>query len=162
MATSAIAAGGTLLKIKWEETGSGATSGYDTIAEIVDITGPSLSSDTVDLTSHDSFSGEGGWEEHAATVLRSGDVTFDINYVPTNDTHSTYSGNTTPGSGAAPGLLYIMENKTAETFQLEFPDTTGTTWDFSALVTGYEPAMPHDGSLDASVTLKPTAQPTLN
>src|SRR6056297_1272530 len=140
MSSSGIAAGGTLLGVKYTEVGSGASSGYDNIAEVFDITGPSLSSDTADITNHDSFSGEAGWEEHVGTVLRSGEVTFDINEIPTNDTHNYSSGNTTAGSGQAPELLYLLESKVKTGFKLTFPDTGNTEWKFNALVTGFEPS----------------------
>ncbi|MGM0409190.1 MAG: phage tail tube protein [Bacillota bacterium] len=162
MASKGLAAGGTILSAKYIEEGSGASSGYSDIAEIVDITGPGLSSDTSDITNHDSFTTENGWEEHVATVLRSGEVTFDLNYVPSNTTQNNSSGSTTVGSGEAPGLLYMLNNRTKNGFQITFTDLSNTQWQFDAFVTGFEPSNPHDDKSSASVTLKITGQPTLN
>lgn len=141
--TDAISSFGTLLKI-----GDGASPEvFTTIAEVKDITGPELSVDTEDVTSHGST---GGWEEVIPTILRSGSVNFDLNFVPTNATHSYTAG-----------LLHDMVNKTLRNFQLVLPDTGATTWAFSAYVTKFPPAMPVKGALKASVSLKISGQPTL-
>jgi predicted secreted protein len=134
---------GTFLKI-----GDGATSEtFTTIAEVVTITGPSLAMDPLEMTNHDSA---GQWEEFIGGTLRSGEVSFDINYIPTAGTHD-----------ATTGLLNDLENRTFRNFQLVFSDTGGTTWSFSAFVTGFEPSAPFDDKLAASVTLKLSGQPTL-
>lgn len=140
----AIPAFGTLLKI-----GDGATptENFTTIAEVRDISGPSLSLDTEDTTSHSST---GGWEDAVGTILRSGEVTFDIGYQPSETTHN-----------ATTGLLADMRNRVRRNFQLVFPDASSTTWSFTALVTGFQPGAPVGGSLTASITLKPVGQPTL-
>jgi predicted secreted protein len=141
--TQALAGFGTLLQI-----GNGATpETFTTIAEVRDISGPELSLDTVDVTSHDSA---GGWEEHVATILRSGEVTFDVNYIPTETTHD-----------AGTGLIADMVARELRNFQLVFPDVGATTWSFAAYVTGVSPAMPVAEDLLASITLKLTGQPTL-
>jgi len=141
--SNAISAFGTLLKIG----DGGSPESFTTIAEVKDISGPSLSLDTEDVTSHAS---SGGWEEHIGTILRSGEVSFDINFIPTHATHD-----------ASTGLIADMKNRTVRNFQLVFPDASSTTWAFSALVTGFEPSEPVAGSLGASVTLKLTGEPTL-
>lgn len=135
---------GTLLKI-----GDGATptENFTTIAEVLDIGGPSLGLDTEEITNHDST---GGWEEVIGTILRSGEVTFEINYDPAGATHD-----------ASTGLIADMVARTLRNFQLVFPDSGTTTWSFAAYVTGFEPGAPVAGKLSASVTLKPSGQPTL-
>jgi predicted secreted protein len=124
--------------------GTGGTA----IANISKISGPGLSVDTEDVTSHDSTS---GWEEHVATILRSGEVTLDIVYDPNHATHKY----------AANGLLHDMVSRAAVTYAIGFPSTAAVNWVFSAFVIGFEPDMPHDGALTASVTLKLTGAPTL-
>jgi predicted secreted protein len=117
-------------------------------AGVTNISGPGLSVDTEDVTSHDQAT---AWEEHVATILRSGDITLDIVYDPADATHKYAAG----------GLLYDMVSRTAISCTLVFSDTASTTWTFSALVTGFEPSAPVDGALTASVTLKPTGAVTL-
>lgn len=138
------AAIGTKLKIG----DGGSPESFTTIAEVVDISGPALSVDTADATHHSS---SGDYEEVVPTVIRSGEVSFDINYLPTDSTHD-----------ATDGLLNDLENKTLRNFELIFTDGSNTKWSFSAYVTGFEESAPHDDKLDASVTLKVSGQPTIN
>ena len=135
---------GTLLKI-----GDGATptETFTTIAQVLNIGGPALSQDAIDVTHHSST---GGWREFVGGLLDGGEVTFDINYDPDAATHN-----------ATTGLINDMENRTKRNFQLVFPDTGPTTWSFTALVAGFEPSAPIDDKLAASVTLKVSGQPTL-
>lgn len=115
------------------------------IVGVTQISGPGITLDTVDTTAHDSVD---GWEEAVATILRSGEVTLDINYVPTAATHKN----------AGTGLLAIMLGRTSPVWTLAF---TGGSWLFNAFVTGFEPSAPHDGKLSATITLKPTGVVTL-
>ncbi len=142
--SDALSAFGTLLKI-----GDGATptENFTTIAEVKDISGPSLELATEEVTHHSST---GGWREKIGTLLSAGEVTFDLNFIPTEATHS-YST----------GLINDMVNRTKRNFQLVFPDAGNTTWQFTALVTKFEPDEPVEGELGASVTLEVTGQPTL-
>lgn len=141
--TQGIPAFGTLLKI-----GDGATSEvFTTVAEVTNIGGPSLSADTADMTHHES---PGGFEEVVVTILRSGEVSLDLNYIPG---HATQDAST--------GLLADYIAKTLRNFQLVFPDAGATQWGFAAFVTGYEPDAPHADGLGLSVTLKISGQPTL-
>lgn len=120
--------------------------GATAIAYVQNISGPGLAADTEDVTTHDST---GAWEEHVVTILRSGEVSLDLEFDPTAATHKHASG----------GLLYDLTSRASQTYSIVFPDTT--TWSFSALVTGFEPSAPHDGALTAAVKLKLTGQPTL-
>jgi predicted secreted protein len=133
---------------KYAAFGTAFKRGATTIANVTNISGPGLSLDTADVTSHDST---GGWEEVVGTVLRSGEITLDLVYDPNAATHKYASG----------GLLYDLVSRTAQTFSLVFPSTAAVTWSFSALVTAFEPSAPFDGALTASVTLKLTGAPTL-
>ena len=136
---------------KYDAYGTALYKGTNTgtaYGQVVSISGPSLSLDTVDVTSHDSTS---AWEEVVATILRSGEITLEIVYDPANATHKYATG----------GLLYDMVSRTAITLTLIFPDTATTEWTFSAFVTAFEPSAPVDGALTASVTLKPTGVVTI-
>ncbi len=140
--TNALAAYGVLLKI-----GDGATSeAFTTIAEVRDISGPSLELETKDVTSHDS----GGWTEHIGTLLKGGEVSFDLNFIPTNATQ-----------GYSSGLIDDMVNRVKRNFQIIFPTTSPTTWAFAALVTAFEPSAAVADELKADVTLLISGQPTL-
>jgi predicted secreted protein len=131
---------------KYSAFGTALKRGAVEIAGVTNISGPGLSLDTEDVTSHDSAN---YWEEHVGTILRSGEITLDIVYDPAAATHKNASG----------GLLYDMEQRATNTYSLVFPNAT--EWSFSALVTGFEPDAPVDGALTASVTLKLTGDVTL-
>jgi len=142
--TNAIAAYGTLLK-----TGDGGSpETFTTIAEVTNIGGPSLKLDAIEATSHDSTE---GWREFIGGLLDGGEVTFDVNFIPTNATHD-----------ASTGLVADMVARTHRNFELVFPDTSETTWSFTALVTNFQSNEPVDNKLSASVTLKVSGQPTLS
>ena len=115
------------------------------IVNVVSISGPGISLDTVDVTAHDSTD---GWEEVVPTILRSGEVTFEINYDPATASHRN----------AANGLIARMVGRNADTWTFGGPMGV---WAFSGYVTGFEPSAPHDGKLSASVTIKPTGVVTM-
>ena len=141
--SNAISAFGTLLKM-----GDGADPEiFTAIAEVANISGPSLSMDTIDVTNHSSTD---GWREFIGGLLDGGEISLDINYQPTEGTHDFTTG-----------LLKNMSNKTVRNFQLVFPDGSSTTWSFSALITAFEPSEPIDNKLSAAVTLKLAGKPTL-
>ena len=133
---------------KYPAFGTALKKGGVAVAQVKNISGPGLSLDTEDVTTHDST---GGWEEVVATILRSGTVTLEIAYDPNAATHKYAAG----------GLLYDMVSRTANTYTLVFSSVPTVTWTFSALVTGFNPSAPAAGALTATVTLKLTGQPTL-
>jgi len=133
---------------KYAGFGTVLSRGATPIVGITNISGPGLSLDTEDVTTHDST---GAWEEVVATILRSGEVSIDIVYDTAAATHSATAG----------GLIADIVARTAQTYSITFSDTGTTEWSFSAFVTGFEPGMPHDGALTASVTMKISGQPTL-
>lgn len=119
-----------------------------TIAEVTDITPPGFSRDTFELTHHQS---PNMWREFGKSLKDGGEVSFSINYIPTNSTHN-----------AATGLLGdFANNSTTDTWAIVFPDTGGTTWSFPGIVTDFSPSAPIDDKLAADVTLKISGQPTL-
>ncbi len=98
------------------------------------------------MTSHDS----GGWREYIGTLLTGGEVSFDLNFIPTSATQSYSSG-----------LIEDMVSRTKRNFNLVFSDTGATTWAFTALVTGFKPSAAVEDELAAEVTLQITGAPTL-
>ena len=141
--TNALAGYGVLLKIG----DGGGSETFTTIAEVRDIEGPELELEAKEVTSHDS---PGGWREYIGTLLTGGEVSFDLNFIPTNATHS-YSA----------GLIKDLVNRTKRNFKLVFPDGGSTTWTFAALVKGFKPSAAVEDELAAEATLQVTGQPTL-
>lgn len=114
---------------------------YKDIAHISNVSGPGFSLDTEDVTAHDSPE---GWEEVVGTILRTGEVNLDLEFVP--DTHAD--------------LLASMAARELGEYKMVFPNMKQTCWSFKALVTGFNPSAPL-GKLGASVTLKPSGKPNL-
>jgi len=134
------AALGTLLKIQDDAT---ATL-FNTVGGVENISGPGLSLDMAETTDHDST-----WEEMVPTILRTGEITFDINLDQNSETtHQT--------------LLTRLKNKTNKVAQIVFPDDGTTTWEFAGYVTGFNPTMNTPDKLTAAITFKPTGVPTLD
>ena len=133
---------------KYDAFGIALKKGANAYAQVTNISGPGLSVDTEDVTSHDST---GAWEEVVATILRSGEITLDLVYDPGHATHK-YAVN---------GLIYDLVQRTAIEFTLVFPSSPAVTWTFNAFVTGFEPTGPVDGALTATAKFKITGQPTL-
>lgn len=131
MATSAVSSHGTFLKVGDGEE----TEVFTTIAEVKDISGPAMTLNMEDATSHDS----GGWREEIATLLEAGDISFDINYTA-DETHDT--------------LQAAQYGRDRLNFQLVFPLTPAVTKEFSGYVTSFNFGAPVEGILTASVTIR--------
>ena len=143
-ATAGTSGYGTLLQI-----GDGAgPEVFTTIAEVVTISGPSLTREVIDMTNHGS---PNSWREFVAGLLDGGDLTFTINYLPVNATHKKATG----------GLLQDLVDGTKRNFQLVFTDSGTTTWTIPAIITGFSPNAPIDDKLSADVSLKVAGEPTL-
>jgi len=133
---------------KYAGYGTAFKRGATTVAQVRNISGPGLSLDTEDVTTHDSPS---GWEEVVATILRSGEVTLELVYDPNAATHKNASG----------GILADLVARTSQTYSIVFPSSPAVTWSFTAYCVGFEPGAPHDGALTASARYKITGAPTL-
>jgi len=133
---------------KYDAFGIALKKGGTEYAQVKSISGPGLSLDTEDVTSHDST---GGWEEVVGTILRSGELSLDIVYDPAHAAHKYAAG----------GLIYDLVQKTEIELTMEFPDDATTTWTFSGLWVGFEPNAPVDGALTATAKFKLSGQPTL-
>jgi len=121
---------------------------YTTIAQVKNITPPSLTRNTIDVTTHDS---PDWWMEFIKGLKDGGEVSFDIVYDPALGSHD-----------AATGLLSdFADDDTIAAWKITFPDTGTTEWTFDAIISAFTPAAPTDNSLDASITLKVAGKPTL-
>ena len=136
------AAYGTLLKV-----GDAASPEvFTTVAGVVEIGGPSLEMEPIEVTNHSSAN---AWREYIGGLLNGGEVSL-INYDPA---HATLDAGTGP--------IKDMTDRTLRNWQLVFSDSGTTTWTISAFVTGFEPGAPVDDKLSAAVTLTLSGEPTL-
>jgi len=113
------------------------------IAQVTSFSGPNLSADTVDVTTHDQTT---AWEEVILSILRSGELTMELvfDYAEHAD------------------LLTELVGKTYEDFELDFPDSAYTEWRFNAYVISFSTTEPVDGALTGTCTIKITGEPSLS
>lgn len=139
MATSAKGAFKTLLKIE-----SAPSSGtFNTIGEVLDITGGGSSAAIEDATSHSSSA---GWDEAISVgLLSGGEITFAMHAIEP-DTQQDLLYSTQAG--------HLPAN-----FQLVFPDATRKR-SFAALVQNIGEEYPVKGKMTRNVTLKVTGAVT--
>lgn len=111
---------------------------YVDVAEVTNITWPGYSRDAVDAThmqSPDTF------REYIAGLMDAGEVSIEINFVPS-------------------ATDVIVAAMVAGVGQFRIEHASGVKLLFSAIVTGYEPAVPLDDKMTASATFKVTGKPT--
>ncbi len=125
--------------------GTTLTRGGTAIAQIQDIDGPDLSTDTDEITNHDS---PDGVEEFIATIKRTGEVTFPLVFLGSDATHD---GDT--------GLIQGWADRSLDAYVMTYPGEGGS-WTFNAYVTGFKMTAPVNGHLAADVTLRPSGAPT--
>jgi predicted secreted protein len=138
MASNAFAGVGASFK-----RGDGTSSeSFVAIAEVNSIEGPSMSADTIDVTSLDSI---GGYREFITGFRDGGEVTLEMNF--TRDGYII--------------MLTDFEAGLNVNYQIVLPDTGATTFDFAGLVTALSMSVPTDDKVTASVTIKVDGQPTV-
>lgn len=116
------------------------------VAELTNISGPSISLETIDATSHGS---DDTYREFIAGLRDGGDITIEGNFIP-SDTDGQV------------GLLTDLNAGTVQSFVITFPAAaSSTTWTFSAIVTAFETTAPFEGKLGFTATLKISGKPTL-
>jgi predicted secreted protein len=113
---------------------------FANIAGITNISAPSLSRETLDVTGHDSADAA---REFRGGLKDGGEVSIDINYDPS--VHDV--------------LVADFDDEDPRNYKIVFPDTT--EWGFAAIMTGFSPSAPHDDKLSASVTFKVSGMPAI-
>lgn len=132
MATAAVKGIGTLL----QRGDGGGPEVFTTIAEVLSITGPTETRETIDVTNMDSA---GNRREKISALIDSGSVSFDMNF--------------TGADAEQNGLKTDMDNGTLRNFKIIMPGAV-RTFDFAALVTEISKNFPVDSQITASVTLE--------
>ncbi|MDT0270254.1 phage tail tube protein [Streptomyces sp. DSM 44915] len=115
---------------------------FTTIAESTNISGPGLSREALDATTHQS---PDMYMEFVGGLKDPGEVSVDVRYDPS--LHDE--------------LIAHMDDNDPHTYRIVWPDTAQTTWTFPALMTGFEPEGPYDDLLAASLTFKVSGKPVL-
>ena len=130
----AISGHGTLVQ---RETAPGT---FTTIAELGAVTPPPLSRNEFDATTQNL-----NIDTYVLGVLRRGQMTIPMNFLPTDGTQNHITG------------LYkalITEPPPIEGYKIKYPDAGATEWVMSGQVQGIAPTAPVDGLLSANVTIR--------
>lgn len=131
MSSLALEAQGMLIKI-----GNGLSSEtFSTITEVKTFSGPGGSAAVIDVSDLSSTA-----REKRLGLKDEGQLSFTINYIPTNTQHAL--------------LRTQRSNRQLTSFQLVFTDTGNMTWDFEAYVSGFSVSGAVDGVVEAQVTLE--------
>ena len=130
---------GTLIQIGDGEV----TETFATIAKIKDIDGPGFS-----RAVHDASTQTTDWSEKVPGLKNPGQVTFEINWIPTDTTHDYITG-----------LMKDFVDGTLRNFRFLWPDPASTIWQLACYVVNYEPTAPVDGILTANLTLEINGDP---
>ena len=130
--TIAISSHGTLMS----RAPAATPSTFTTIAELQDITPPELSRNEFDATTQNI-----NIDTYVLGVMRRGQMSLTLNFLPTNGTHDHLTG-----------LQYALINNSIDGYKITFPDST--VWVMSGQVQGIKPKAPVDGKLSADVTFR--------
>ena len=120
-----------------------STSLYETIPGLQDITGPDVSVDWLDMTTHDS---PNSYEEGAPTIHRSGELRANMILDPSNTVHQS--------------LLTDKDTKRLGTWRVVLPDPASNYLQFTGYVTSLGYSFPVAGPLQQSFVLRPTGSLT--
>ena len=117
------------------------------VANVTEISGLDGDVEMIDVTSHDSG---GAYREKIASFIDAGQVSLEINFDPNNATHRATTG----------GIIYLRDQRVAETWRITFPGTPTHYVTFQAFVKSAGFSAPFDDKLGMSVTLEVTGPAT--
>jgi hypothetical protein len=112
---------------------------YVDVAEVSSITPPSASVDQIDVTHMQS---PNRYREFIDGLIDGGECSFDINFIPGNNTDDRM----------LELLALPIGTDHNRNLRISFPN--GVTWSFRGVLTGYEPDVPVDDKMTATVTFK--------
>ena len=125
---------------------TGGLSGATALANVGSITGPTASSEFLDVTAQNTA---GKYRSFIAGVIDPGEITFPLNYDPADAGHQA--------------LHALLESQAENQWELDFSvpmgNSAGTnTCVFPGVVTGCEVNAPVDGVITMNVTVKVTGE----
>lgn len=118
---------------------------FTTVAEVYEISGPSLSREIPDATHMES---PDGYREFLGGLKDGGEVTIEANFLPA---HASQNAST--------GVISFFDAGERRNYQIVWPTSPTTSWQFAAVVQSVEPAAPVDDKLNLSVTFKLSGKP---
>jgi predicted secreted protein len=134
--TNAVSSVGALLK---KYTGTAWVS----VGEVINISGPTMSRETIDVTS---LASTGGYREFIVGLRDPGTLTFTMNF-----TRSDYDA-----------MKADFESDTEVDYEMILPDDDVTTLEFSGLITELPLNLDPGSQITCNITIKVTGQVTVN
>lgn len=139
-----ISAQGTIIAVSpdpnWPAAGEGDPIDWVDIAELLDITPPQKSRNPIEMTNHNSEE-----DAYVVGVKRRSELTWQVNFVPTNETHDHHTG-----------LLAKWDSGDRFIWRITYPD--GSAELFSGFVSNVGESAPVDDKLSASISVRPTGR----
>ena len=121
---------------------------FTNIAELTDLSTPSMTKDQVEATHTDS---PDGFREFIPGLKDGGEFTATCNFVSGNATQNNISG----------GALHDFINEsTPRNWRITFPGGTDV-WTFKAVITGYTISTPMEDRMTIELTFKVAGAPTI-
>lgn len=124
--------------------GTTLKKGAVAIAEVTSIGGPSLSADTLDVSSHGSAY---GYREFVQGMRDGGEISIEGNFIP--------------GNAGQIALKTDFDDGSLDEYVITFPTAMATTWTFNAIVIGFETSAPFDDKASFTASMKVSGKPTL-
>lgn len=114
---------------------------FTELAEVFSITPPSETVDVLDATHMQS---PNRTREFIEGLIDPGECSIEMNFIP---------------GSAADVAIQALKGTGANNCRITFPDggSGSVTWTFAGILTGYEPAVPNDDKMTATVTFKVTS-----
>jgi len=122
--------------------GLDGTEAFTIVAEVKSISGPNTQTAVVDVTH---MLSDNNTREFLPTLIDPGDMSFNVNFLPGNATHS--------------GIRTDQKNRTKRNWKLIYTDSAATTYSFAGYVTGCNITAEIEGVLMAALTIKLTSYP---
>lgn len=142
MPTAAISGYGTLLK----RGDAGSPETFSTVGEVRSMSGPSMETDEIDVTTHSSAAA-GAFKEFIMGLIDAGSIEFDTNYVPSDPTHI--------------GLRNDFLNRTKRNWQIVLPGAIQTI-SFAGYVKSMPFEFPVDDAIMQKISIRCTGAPTFS
>jgi len=133
---------------------TGAASAYEDIANVISLSGPSATTDQIDITSHNSTS---SFRETMGGMVDGGEVSASVNYDAAGGTSAAVDGSA--ASVNHNRLMADMEAGTEHTWRVVFPVSSGADFvQFPGVVASIGMNSPTDGALTMDFTVKITGE----
>lgn len=122
---------------------------WSKMASIMDISGPELSTNDIDVTTNDSSDAT---KEYIAGLIEPGEVSFDINYDPSVSSHDRGETNSFPS---------LLLSRAVKNWRIQIAGSTSNVIYLNGYVKQFGIDLPMEEQVKASVTIKVTGSITL-